>query len=93
MINIWIIFFTQYSQKEIDDLLIRISTINQKIQSYTFFNFFLSFHEQMEGQKWPLGNYFKLNAPRRKGDPQRKKQKNNPTHIPPRKSGLNCFGK
>ncbi len=40
MINIWIIFFTQYSQKEIDDLLIRISTINQKIQSYTFFQIF-----------------------------------------------------
>jgi len=39
-----------------------------------------------------LGNYFKLNAPRRKGVPQRRKQKSSPTHVPSGKGGLSCFG-
>jgi hypothetical protein len=51
MINILIIFFYTISQEEKNDLLVKISTINQKIQGWYFCQFFLSFHEPNEGDK------------------------------------------
>jgi hypothetical protein len=45
MINVLIIFFTQYFQEKLSDPTIRISFFNQSIQGWIIFSKFIFLHE------------------------------------------------
>jgi hypothetical protein len=54
--------------------------------------FFWSFHEPNGGGKNDLGQLFQAKCLKEKGSSPKEEKKSNPTHVPPRKSGLSCFG-
>jgi hypothetical protein len=79
MINILIIFLTQYFEGK-NDLMIKISPLQTKGLLFNLLIFFLSMNETNE--KKPLGDFFNLNALERKGLSLGRKQNGSFNHVP-----------
>ncbi len=84
MINILIIFITQYFQGKKGDLMVRVSSFNQWVQSLILFSKKLFLPWMKSKKKIDLGNFFKLNVWRKKLSLGKMRQSGNPNHVPPR---------